>query len=56
MRNIIVILLVVVTLQGCKKQEENLIIKNYPGSSELIFNDIKTNRFRVQAERISDKF
>jgi hypothetical protein len=47
-------LLVVVTLQGCKKQEENLIIKNYPGTSELLFNDAKTNRFRVRASFYKD--
>jgi hypothetical protein len=49
----IIFFLVVALLQGCKK-EENEVIKSHPGKSELFFNDTKTNRFRAGASYIQN--
>jgi len=57
-RYLFIIFAVMVLLQGCdnsEKRAKNEFLKFYPGSSELSFNDIKTNRFRVRAGFVDDK-
>ncbi len=49
-----IIFLIILLFVGCKKENENMFLKNFSGKSDLLFNNLKTNRFRVRASSYKD--